>query len=83
MFAHSQYLESIYSTVLVKDVMTRKNLKDISLIKSIASFLSGNVGKNVSAKKIADKLTSNGLPTGSATVETYIEALTDAYFFIK
>jgi len=81
--AHSQYLEGIYNTVLVKDVMTRKKLNDITLVKSIASFLSSNVGSPVSAKKIADTLTSNGRPTGVATVETYLEALTDSYLFYK
>ena len=81
--AHSQYLEGIYNTVLVKDVMTRKNLKDVTLVKSIASFLAGNIGSPVSAKKIADTLTSGGRPTGSATVDAYLEALTDAYLFYK
>lgn len=81
--AHSQYLEGIYNTVLVKDVMTRESLKDITLVKSIASFLASNVGSPVSAKKIADTLTSNGRPTGSAMVDTYLEALTDAYLFYK
>ncbi|MDR3052658.1 MAG: ATP-binding protein [Coriobacteriales bacterium] len=81
--AHSQYLEGIYNTVLVKDVMTRKNLKDITLVKSVASFLSSNVGSPVSAKKIADTMTSYGRPTGVATVETYLEALTDSYLFYK
>ena len=81
--AHSQYLEGIYNTVLVKDVMTRAGLTDITLLKSIANFLASNVGSPVSTKKIADTLTSGGRPTGSATVDTYLEALTDAYLFYK
>jgi predicted AAA+ superfamily ATPase len=81
--AHSQYLEGIYNTVLVKDVMTNKNLKDITLLKSIAAFLASNVGSPVSAKRIADTLSSGGRPTGSATVDTYLEALCDAYLFYK
>ncbi len=81
--AHSQYLEGIYNTVLVKDVMTREGLKDITLVKSIASFLASNVGSPVSAKKIADTLTSSGRPTGSATVDTYLEALSDSYLFYR
>jgi len=79
--AHSQYLEGIYNTVLVKDVMTNKGLKDVTLVKSIASFLAGNVGSPVSAKKIAETLSSGGRPTGSATVDAYLEALCDAYLF--
>jgi predicted AAA+ superfamily ATPase len=81
--AHSQYLEGIYNTVLVKDVMTNKKLKDITLVKSITAFLASNVGSPVSAKKIADTLSSGGRPTGSATVDTYLEALCDAYLFYK
>jgi predicted AAA+ superfamily ATPase len=81
--AHSQYLEGIYNTVLVKDVMTRAGLNDISLIKSISGFLASNIGSPVSAKKIADTLTSSGRPTGSATVDAYLTALTDAYLFYK
>jgi hypothetical protein len=45
--------------------------------------LASNIGSPVSAKKIADTLTSNGRPTGSATVDTYLAALTDAYLFYK
>lgn len=81
--AHSQYLEGIYNTVLVKDVMTRKRLNDVTLVKSIASFLASNVGSPVSAKKVADTMTSAGRPTGVATIETYLEALTDSYLFYK
>ena len=81
--AHSQYLEGIYNTVLVKDVMTRNKLNDVTLVKSIASFLCSNIGCPVSAKKIADTLTSNGRPTGVATVEIYLEALTGSYLFYK
>ncbi|MDR0671165.1 MAG: ATP-binding protein [Oscillospiraceae bacterium] len=81
--ANSQYLEGIYNTVLVKDVMTRKKLNDITLLKSVIRFLASNVGSPISAKKIADTLTSNGRPTGVATVETYLEALCDSYLFYK
>jgi predicted AAA+ superfamily ATPase len=81
--AHNQYLEGLYNTVLVKDVMTHEGLKDITLVKSIASFLASNIGSPVSTKKIADTLTSNGRPTGAATVDAYLEALTNAYLFYK
>ena len=81
--AHSQYLEGIFNTVLVKDVMAREGLTNITLVKSIAAFLANNIGSPVSTKKIADTLTSHGRPTGFATVDTYLTALTDAYLFYK
>jgi predicted AAA+ superfamily ATPase len=81
--ANSQYLEGIYNTVLIKDVLTRRKLPDSLLLKSIASFLSSNIGSPVSAKKIADTLTTSGRPTGVSTVENYLEALVDSYLFYK
>ena len=81
--AHSQYLDGIYNTVLIKDVMARKKLTDVTLLKSIAAFLSSNIGSPVSAKKIADTLASGGRPTGTATVDTYLEALTESYLFYR
>jgi len=81
--AHSQYLEGIYNTVLVKDIMTRRGLTDITLLKSVARFLASNVGSPVSAKKIADTLSSSGRPTGSATIDTFLDALSDSYLFYK
>jgi predicted AAA+ superfamily ATPase len=81
--AHSQYLEGIYNTVLIKDVMTRSKLSDASLLKSIARFMASNIGSAVSAKKIADTLVSSGRPTSVNTGENYIEALWDSYLFYK
>jgi predicted AAA+ superfamily ATPase len=81
--AHSQYLEGIYNTVLVKDIMTRKRLTDVTLVKSIVRFLASNIGSFVTSKKIADTLASAGRPTSPATIDAYLEALTDSYLFYK
>jgi predicted AAA+ superfamily ATPase len=81
--ANSQYLEGIYNTVLVKDIMDKKGLSDSTLLKSVASFLASNVGSPVTANKIANTLTSNGRPTSASTVDTYLGALSDSYLFYK
>jgi predicted AAA+ superfamily ATPase len=81
--AGSQYLEGIYNTVLVKDILDRKGLSDTTLLKSVASFLASNVGSPVTANKIANTLTSNGRPTSASTIDTYLEALVDSYLFYR
>ncbi|MDR2671800.1 MAG: ATP-binding protein [Coriobacteriales bacterium] len=81
--ANSQYLEGIYNTVLVKDILDRKGLSDTTLLKSVARFLASNVGNPVSANKIAHTLTSSGRPTSASTIDTYLEALTDSYLFYR
>lgn len=73
------YLLGIYNTVLLKDVVERKKVQDVALLKSIIKFLFDNIGNIVSSKKISDSLVSYGRKTTSVTVENYIESLSEAY----
>lgn len=78
----SDYLSGIYNTVLL-DVVERKKIQDVSLLKSVVRFLFDNIGNTVSAKKIADSLVSFGRKTTSATIENYITALTESFVLYK
>jgi len=73
------YLLGIYNTVLLKDVVERKRIQDIPLLKSVIRFILDNIGNIVSSKKISDSLVSYGRKTTSVTVENYIQSLSEAY----
>lgn len=73
------YLLGIYNTVLLKDVVERKKIQDIPLLKSVIRFMLDNIGNIVSSKKISDSLVSYGRKTTSVTVENYIQSLSEAY----
>jgi predicted AAA+ superfamily ATPase len=77
------YIAGIYNTVLLKDIVTRKRISDISMLESVIKFLFDNIGNIVSSKKISDSLTSYGRKTTSVTVENYIDALTEAFVLYK
>lgn len=77
------YLQGIYHTVLLKDIVERKRIQDVSLLESVVRFLFDNVGNMVSSKKIADSLTSYGRKTTSATVENYIRALEESFILYR
>ena len=77
------YLLGIYNTVLLKDVVERKKIQDIPLLRSVVKFLFDNIGNIVSSKKISDSLVSYGKKTTSVTVENYIESLSEAYVVYK
>ena len=77
------YLSGIYHTVLLKDIVTRKKIQDVSLLESVIRFLFDNIGNIVSSKKISDSLTSYGRKTTSATIENYIEALQESFILYK
>ena len=77
------YLEGIYNTILLKDVASRENITDITILESIVRFLARNIGSPVSMKKIADTLMSSGRKLSVNTVEKYVRALTDSDIFYK
>jgi len=81
--AHAQYLQGVYNTVLIKDVVTRYRINDVSVVEAIVKFLCSNVGSPVSAKRIADTMKSSGRPIAVNTVENYLRALIDSYLFYK
>lgn len=78
-----EYLESIYNTIIVKDIASRKKITDISMLKSVTEFLFSSIGSTMSVKKIADTLTSNGRNVSVHTVEDYLDSLTESYIFNK
>lgn len=78
-----EYLESIYNTIIVKDIAARKKITDIGMLKSVTEFLFSSIGSIMSVKKIADTLTSNGRNISVHTVESYLDSLTESYIFNK
>ena len=77
--AYQEYIAGIFHTVLLKDIVDRKKINDVKLLESIIRFLADNVGNVVSAKKIADTLTSMGRKTTAVTVDNYLTALQEAF----
>ena len=76
---YRDYLQGIYHTVLLKDVVERKKVSDVAALEAVIRFLSDNIGNIVSVKKVADSLTSDGRKTTSATIDNYIEALKESF----
>jgi len=77
------FLEGIYNTVLMKDVIERNNIRDSALLESILKFIAANVGNIVSAKRISDYLNSSGRKTTGETIDNYLKMLEDAYIVYK
>lgn len=77
------FIEGIYNTVLIKDVIERNNIRDTALLESILRFIAANVGSIVSSKKISDYLTSSGRKTSSDTIDNYLKMLENAFIIYK
>jgi hypothetical protein len=85
------YLEGIYNTVIVRDIEDRqarkendpskRKITDITLLKTIARYLSSVIGSPVSVRSITDYLISSGRKISPNTVNDYVEALTESFIF--
>lgn len=77
------YLEGIYNTVLVKDIIDRKKISYTPVLKSVTRFLFDNIGLELSSKKIADTLTSSSRKSDPKTIEKYVGALEESFIVYK
>lgn len=73
------YLEGLYNTIVVKDILNRKKFNDPMMLRSVLKFVFDNIGSLLSSKKIADTMTSAGRKVDSRTIEKYLDALTESY----
>ncbi|MBU9745623.1 ATP-binding protein [Lachnospiraceae bacterium ASD3451] len=78
-----QYLEGIFNSIILKDIVARRRFPDIAMLQSVVRFMFDNIGNLCSTKKIADTMTSAGRKITVHTVESYLTALTDSFIFYR
>ena len=77
------YIDGIYSTVLLKDVISRNKIRDTAVLEKIILYITDNIGNIFSAKKISDFMKSNGRSLAVATGYTHINYLQSSLFLYK
>lgn len=73
------YLGDVYNTVIMKDVIMRESIRNVRFLTDIVSFLSDNIGKNISANSISKFMRSQGQTISPMLISNYIGFLTNAY----
>lgn len=76
-----QYLSSVFDTIVLKDVITRHEVRNVPLFRNICRFAFDNTGQLFSAKRVADYLKSQRLVVTVDTVQRYVGYLCDAFVF--
>ena len=76
----NDYLQSIYDTVIIKDISQRHSLRNVENLHRIVSFLFDSIGSYVSPTNIAAQLNHNSQKTISHnTIIKYLDFLTQSY----
>lgn len=79
----SDYLDAVYNTIVVKDIMARLKIQDVTMLESVIRFAADNIGNILSTKRIADLLTAEGRKIDQKTVEKYMHALCETFFLYE
>ena len=79
----SDYLNAVYNTIVVKDIMSRKKIPDVMMLESVIRFTADNIGNILSTKRIADLMTADGRKIDQKTVEKYLSTLCESFFLYE
>lgn len=79
----TEYLRDIYNTIILKDVITRLKISDVTTLENISKYLLSNIGSRVSTKKVSDTLISQNKPSNQKTIDKYIRGLVDSLLFYE
>ena len=71
-------MRDIYSTVLLKDIVSRLKVSDVNVLENVTKFMFHNIGNLTSPGKIANTLKSAGTKVDQRTVDKYLRGLTDS-----
>ena len=71
------YLQGVYNTIVVKDVLRHVNVSDPTKVEAIARFLYANIGNITSKAAVAE---GTGIP--ESTVGIYIKAMAEALLIL-
>ena len=75
----NEYLKSVYSTIVFRDVVSRYNLRNIDFLEKLIRFLAENIGSLFSAKNISDYLKSQHTAISVTQIQNYTHYLSNAF----
>lgn len=78
-----EYIQNIYNTIVLKDVIEREGIRNVTLFENLLSFVSDNVGQLVSGSSISKYLKANKVDLTPNTVLNYLNSAGNAYIINK
>lgn len=73
------YLQNVYNTIILKDIVEREEIRNVPLLKNLVRFVSDNVGKPFSATNIVNYLKSQRVDSSTKVIINYLDYLCNAF----
>jgi len=77
------YLEDLYASVVLKDIVKRNKVRDVDLLQRIITYVFSNIGTTFSATSISKYFKSENRITAPETVMNYINYCLDAFLIYR
>ena len=74
-----QYIQGVYNTILVKDIVSRKKVRNVPFLENLIKYFGDNIGKLLSATNIQNYMTSNQNEVSKNLILKYLKATTEAF----
>lgn len=78
-----EYIQNIYNTIVLKDVVQREGLRNVTLFENLMSYVSDNTGQLVSATSLSKYLKSQRVELTPLSAINYLKAASNAYIINK
>ncbi|MFO7736361.1 MAG: ATP-binding protein [bacterium] len=82
-FARNNLVETTIDSVIMRDIVSRYDIRNINLLRKIVDYLSFSVTDEVSKNKVSNTIKSGGEKVSNHTVSNYIEYLKNAFFLYE
>lgn len=79
----TEYLEGLYSSIVIKDIATRLSISDLSILQRIIRYLYSEIGSLQNINKITNTLISKGNKINYRTVLNYINGIENSLLIYK
>lgn len=78
-----EYIQNIYNTIVLRDVIQREGLRNVTLFENLMSYVSDNAGQLVSANSLSKYLKSQRVDLTPLSAINYLKAASNAYIINK
>lgn len=81
--AIKNYLNGVYDSIILRDVIERLKIRDVSLFNLILQYILDTIGREFSANHIIEFLKKEGREVSTLTIYSYLDALCNALLIKK
>lgn len=75
----AEYLQSVLNTIILKDVIERHSIRNVTFFNNLLHFIADNIGKPFSANNISKAMKSQNQDFSTNVVLAYSSYLSEAY----